>query len=168
MSTSTAIAEPRGRGLTALFNPIISRLLRRGVSFGPNVLLTVRGRKSGLPRTFPVAVLEHAGRRFIQSPFGEVDWVRNLRAHGGATITKGRDSRSVTAIELPPETGGPILEASMARYLGSRFGRAAIGRFFGLGPASPTEDYVAVARRHPMFELVPAPEAGGEGASVRG
>ena len=82
------------------FNPIARRLLAAGVPMGPDVLLTVRGRKSGLPRTTPVAVCEHQGRRGVISPFGEVDWVRNLRAAGQATITAGRRKEDVIAVEL--------------------------------------------------------------------
>jgi hypothetical protein len=36
------------------------------------------------------------------APFGEVDWVRNLRAAGRATMTARRHHRVVTAIELEP------------------------------------------------------------------
>jgi len=67
-------------------NPLIGRLLRLGAPMGPNVLLTVRGRTSGQPRSFPVAVLEHDGHRYVFCPFGEVNWVRNLRANGDATL----------------------------------------------------------------------------------
>ncbi len=57
-------------------------LLRRGMPMGPNAMLTVRGRKTGEPRTAAVAVLEVDGRRWILGAYGEVNWVRNLRAAG--------------------------------------------------------------------------------------
>jgi deazaflavin-dependent oxidoreductase (nitroreductase family) len=69
---------------------------------GPNALVTIRGRTSGLPRTTPLAIVEHSGRRWVWAPFGEVDWVRNLRAAGVATITAGRRTDEVTATELDP------------------------------------------------------------------
>src|SRR6266581_4894728 len=47
----------------SVFSPLALRLIRRGVPLGPNALLTVRGRKSGLMRTNPVAVLARGGRR---------------------------------------------------------------------------------------------------------
>ena len=72
------------------FNPIARRLLAAGVPMGPNVLLTVRGRKSGLPRTTPLTIVEISGRRWLMAPYGEVNWVRNLLAAGRATITVGR------------------------------------------------------------------------------
>ena len=71
-------------------NPVFKALLTAGVPMGPDVLLTVRGRRSGLPRSTPVAVAEIDGRLWLVSPWGEVDWARNLRAAGRATLTSGR------------------------------------------------------------------------------
>src|SRR5690349_18807718 len=82
-----------------LGNMVTTVLLRRGVSMRTNTLLTVPGRKSGVPRTTPVTILEVDGRRYIQSPFGETDWVRNLRAAGIATLTNGRRQETVRAVE---------------------------------------------------------------------
>ena len=44
-----------------LFNMFARRLLRAGTPMGPNVLVTIRGRTSGLPRTTPLAIVEHSG-----------------------------------------------------------------------------------------------------------
>src|SRR5215510_8105131 len=82
------------------FNPIAKLLLSAGIPMGPNVLLTVQGRKSGLPRTTPVTVIENAGRRGLISPFGEVNWVRNLRTAGYATITVRGRKEEVAAVAL--------------------------------------------------------------------
>jgi len=42
-------------------------LLRLGIPMGPMVLLTVRGRKSGQPRTTPVDLFEGNSRSFLVS-----------------------------------------------------------------------------------------------------
>ena len=81
-----------------LFGPIARVLLARGVPLGFNGLITVRGRKSGLPRTTPVAIIEVAGRRWVWAPWGEVQWVRNLRAAGDATITFRRRENALPLI----------------------------------------------------------------------
>jgi hypothetical protein len=47
-----------------------------------------------------VAIIEHAGRRWVWAPWGEVHWVRNLRAAGEATITVRRRKEEVSATEL--------------------------------------------------------------------
>ena len=84
----------------SLFNPIVKSLLAAGVPLGPNGLMTVRGRTSGRPRTTPLAIIETSGRRWVWSPWGEVQWVRNLRAAGRATITVRRRKEEVRATEL--------------------------------------------------------------------
>ena len=85
------------------FNAIVKFLLAAGVPLGSNGLITIRGRKSGLPRTTPLAIIEVSGRRWIWAPGGEeVQWVRNLRAAGRATITMRRRKEEVSATELDP------------------------------------------------------------------
>jgi deazaflavin-dependent oxidoreductase (nitroreductase family) len=153
MSSASANPTSRAPSLVSVVNPVIRRLVGAGMPFGPNVLLTVRGRTSGVPRTFPVAIVKVGGRRYIQSPFGEVNWVHNLRAAGEAVVTKGRRHEAVEAIEIAPEDGGPILRDALSPYLRSRVLSKVLGRFFSLRSASTLEDYIAEARRHPMFEL---------------
>jgi hypothetical protein len=68
------------------FNPVARLLLVAGVPMGPNALVTVHGRRSGMPRTTPLTIVAAKGRRWLLAPFGETDWVRNLRAAGRATI----------------------------------------------------------------------------------
>ena len=82
------------------FGPIARFLLTAGIPLGPNALITIRGRKSGLPRTTPLAIIEVAGRRWIWAPWGDVQWVRNLRAAGRATMTVRGRTEEVTATEL--------------------------------------------------------------------
>ena len=94
-----AAAAPRW---VTCWGPIAKFLLAAGVPLGPNGLITIRGRKSGLPRTTPVAIIKVSGRRWIWAPWGEVQWVRNLRAAGRATIIVRRRKEEVTATELDP------------------------------------------------------------------
>ncbi len=162
MSSAPASATPRVPSVVSFFNPLIRRLIGRGMPFGPNVLLTVRGRTSGVDRTFPVAIIEQDGRRFVQSPFGEVNWVRNLRASGRAVISKGPDRTRVEAIEIAPEAAGPIMRDYLAPYLRPRIGRAIVRRYFHARAEATVEDYVTRARSYPMFELRTGSE--GEGS----
>ena len=74
--------ESQAPSFVRIFNPIARRILNRGPLLGPNALITIRGRKSGLPRTTPVALVDIDGRRWVIGTFGEVNWVRNLRAAG--------------------------------------------------------------------------------------
>jgi deazaflavin-dependent oxidoreductase (nitroreductase family) len=94
-----ATAPRRVRMLT----PLARFLLTARLPLGFNGLITIRGRKSGLPRTTPVAIIQVSGRRWVWAPWGDVHWVRNLRAAREATI-KFRGRRNyVRATELDPE-----------------------------------------------------------------
>lgn len=101
-------------------NPIVKSLRRSGIPIPPMVLLTVRGRRTGQPHTTPVGLFEHDGHRYLFSTFGEVNWVRNLRAAGTAIVTQRRRRESLIAVELAPERAGPILQVILAPYLRSR------------------------------------------------
>jgi len=99
MSHPTGSAARAPRRVT-IFTPIAKFLLAARVPMGFNGLITIRGRKSGLPRTTPVAIIEVSGRRWVWAPWGEVNWVRNLRAAGRATITVRGRTEEVRATEL--------------------------------------------------------------------
>jgi len=96
------------------FNVLARRLLALGVPMGPDVLITVRGRTSGQPRSTPITLCENDGRRGLISPFGETDWVRNLRAAGSATLTIARRTEEVTAVELGPSEAAAFVRDVLA------------------------------------------------------
>jgi deazaflavin-dependent oxidoreductase (nitroreductase family) len=139
--------------IVPILHPLIRRLIGAGLPLGPNVLLTVRGRTSGLPRTFPIAIMESGGRRFVQSPYGEVNWVRNLRADGEAVITRGHHSEEVDAVELTPEEAGPLLRDAVAPLMRNRLTAAFARLFIPIRRGAAPGEYVEHVRRHPMFEL---------------
>jgi len=97
-----AATSPRVPAWIPLFNPIARFLLASGVPMGLNALITVRGRKTGLPRTTPITIVQAEGRRWVLAPFGEVNWVLNLRAAGRAIVSVRRRTEEVTAVELTP------------------------------------------------------------------
>src|SRR5436309_1947024 len=147
----------------SIFNPIASRLLRIGTPLGPNALLTVRGRKSGQLRTTPVALVEVSGRRWVQSPFGDVNWVRNLRAAHQATITVNRRSETVEAVELSTDETARFFNEVLRPYVG----RIPMGRLLLslLGGGDILSNPDAAAARHPVFELRASANAGSAAGS---
>ena len=96
---ATAARAPRW---VTFFGPVTKFLLARRVPLGYNALLTIPGRTSGLPRTTPLAIIDVSGRRWVWSPWGDVNWVRNLRAAGRATVTVRGRKEEVRATELDP------------------------------------------------------------------
>jgi deazaflavin-dependent oxidoreductase (nitroreductase family) len=134
------------------FNPIAQRLLGVGVPMGPNALITVRGRKSGLPRTTPVALVDLSRGRWVVGTFGQTNWVRNLRAAGEATLTVGRRQESVRAVELSTDQAAEFFTQVLGPYIrGLRLGPWLIGSV--LGARDILEDPAQAARRIPVFEL---------------
>lgn len=73
----------------------------------PNLVLTVPGRKSGIPRDTPLLCVPHAGGFLVAgSYFGGPDmplWVNNLRAASAATICHDGHEQKVTAREVEGE-----------------------------------------------------------------
>lgn len=112
----------------------------------PMYLLTVRGRKSGLPRTVAVAIMQRDGKRYIGSPYGIVDWVRNLRAAGAATITRGRRAETVNASQLPAAEAAPLLQAEVSA--GNPF-----MSYYGITENSSQEEFEHASVTHPVFLL---------------
>ena len=134
------------------FGPILKFLLAAGVPLGPNRLVTIRGRKSGLPRTTPLAIIEAGGRRWVWAPWGEVQWVRNLRADGRATITLRHRTEEITATELNP--------TERVAYFRDVLGPLARGIPFGVQfirmvDGVDLNDPVAAAEGRRVFELHP-------------
>jgi deazaflavin-dependent oxidoreductase (nitroreductase family) len=136
-------------------NVMTTTLLRAGFKlvgpwmvFGnyPMYLLTVRGRKSGLPRTVPVAIIRRNGKRYVGSPYGIVDWVRNLRAAEEATLSRGLRSETIKATELPIGEAALVLREDVKD--GNPFARS-----FGVTADSSLEEFEQAVVRHPLFVL---------------
>jgi deazaflavin-dependent oxidoreductase (nitroreductase family) len=123
---------------------------------GPNVLLTVRGRVSGEPRTAPVAVIEIKGRRFVIGAYGDVHWIRNLRAAGQGDLQIKGVTQHVTAIELDPAAASTFYGKTLPNYIAGFpwFGRAFAKVFFRLVGPELANDPERAAALHPVFELV--------------
>lgn len=132
-------------------------LLRAGVHislWGPMMLLTVRGRKTGQPRTIAVDLHEHDGRRFLIATHGEGNWVRNLRAAGEGSLSLGRSHQTFTAEELTPEAAGLVIKDVLGPILAATGIRGSTLRdHLGVTADSPLDDFINVARSHPVFEL---------------
>jgi deazaflavin-dependent oxidoreductase (nitroreductase family) len=125
-------------------------LLAAGVRMGPNVLLTVRGRKTGLQRTTPITLCENAGRRGLISPFGETHWVRNLRVAGQATISAGQWREDVRAVELAPAAAADFIRDVLAPHAR----RSLLGDWFvRYVDKIDYDEPVEAAKGRPVFEL---------------
>ena len=132
--------------MTNLFTSVA---VRTRLPMGKMALLTVAGRKSGVPRTVPIAIMEREGQRYLIGAFGEVNWVRNLRAAGEATLTHGGATERVSAVEIEPEEAAPILKENVSSA------PAFVRAYFETTPESSLADFAREAQQHPVFRLTP-------------
>ncbi len=137
-----------------VFNAVVARLTRLGLSVWGSRVLEVRGRRSGLPRRTPVNLLTVNGTQYLVSPRGEGEWVRNVRADGGRlALLLGRRREDRIAHEVPDTEKPELLRAYLRRW------KAEVGVFFeGVGPDATDEELAAIAPRHPVFRLDPPAE----------
>ena len=136
-------------------NALITALLRAGVKMGTTSLLTVRGRKSGQPHTVPVVLVEQDGARFLVAPYGVVQWVRNLRAAGTATLTRGRRSEAISLTELEAREAAPVLKQYLSQV------SAGVRSYFNVTKDAPLEAFEREALRYPVFQIA-ATECGSD------
>jgi deazaflavin-dependent oxidoreductase (nitroreductase family) len=131
---------------------VITTLVRAGVKLGTTSLLTVRGRKTGEPHTVVVLLVEHDGERFLVAPYGEVQWVRNIRAVGMAILTRGRRSETISVRELDAQEAAPVLKQYLHQVSGG------VRSYFDATKDSPLEDFEREAARHPVFQITKVEE----------
>ena len=143
--------------LTQVMNRLVSWLASLGVTSSDTVTLEVKGRRSGRVRSNPVTWVEHDGERYLVSPRGESEWVRNVRAAGGDAEIRHRGRQRVRLEEVAAERRAPIIKAYLAKTA------RATRQHFGIDPKAEVAEFEAIAARHPVFRMVAATEGGEAG-----
>jgi hypothetical protein len=86
----------------------------------------------------PVIPVEVGGSRYLVSPYGESDWVRNLRAAGQGELSRKGRSEAFHAVEIPVGQREPVI----SRY--REVAGHAVDSYFTKLPD---------ARDHPVFQI---------------
>jgi deazaflavin-dependent oxidoreductase (nitroreductase family) len=144
----------RAPSFVSRFNPIAQRLLHIGMPLGPNALITITGRKSGVPRTTPVALVEVEGNRYVIGTFGETNWVRNLRTAGEAIISVGGKAEEVSTVELSKDAAAEFFSGVLGPFINHiplGLGRFMIGTV--LGARDILDNPAGAAELRPVFEI---------------
>jgi hypothetical protein len=133
-----------------IFNGVVKGLTRMGISVWGSRVLEHQGRTTGALHHTPVNLLTLDGKRYLVSPRGHSQWVRNVRHAGGhLVLILGRRRELCTASEVTASDSVPILRAYLRRW------KFETGMFFdGVTPDSSDAEWAAVAADHPVFELV--------------
>ncbi len=132
---------------TQVMNRFTSWLASLGLMPSKTVTLEVRGRRSGQMRSVVINWVEQNGQRYIVSPRGEAEWVRNVRAAGGEAVIRRRGRQGVRLEELPVEQRAPILKA----YLGQN--TWSTRQHFEVEPKADLAEFEGIAARHPVFRI---------------
>jgi deazaflavin-dependent oxidoreductase (nitroreductase family) len=130
-------------------NHVIRTLSRLGLPLGTIHVLTVPGRKSGLPRSTPVSPLALGGHRYVVAALPQSDWARNVRAAGRAELARGRERVPVTLTEVTD----PALRREIMRAFPREVPRG-VAMFIRLGlvQRADPDQFAAIADRVAVFE----------------
>lgn len=148
--------SPAFRTANRMVAPLIRWGLPIGVKRAPMALLTVKGRKSGLLRTTPVALATYDGGWLLIAVYGISDWSRNLEVARSATVTMRGESTEVSARRLGPEEAAPVLRDSIADAPGVI--RRMTAPYFQAKSDSPVREWELEALAHPVFVLKRLPK----------
>ena len=127
-------------------NRMMARMIRWKIAPSSTYLMTVRGRKTGKPYSTPVTLVERDGKRWLVSPYGEVNWVKNARAAGEVSLLRNGKTETLQIKELSPVESAPILKEYITAV-------GIVRPYFEVQPDSPLQDLEAEAPNHPVFLL---------------
>jgi deazaflavin-dependent oxidoreductase (nitroreductase family) len=136
---------------TRLVNALFQTMTRLGLGASYRHILTVPGRKTGRLHSTPVDIVEVDGERWLVAGYGPAGWVRNARAAGEVTLSRGRHSGRFEIEEPDAPTAVPVLRTYMTEIRVTR-------GYFDAAPDSPDEEVAAELRRHAVFRLIPRPQ----------
>lgn len=138
---------------------MIRKYANKGVAFLINTFnlnmqgaraLTVLGRNTGNVQTLVVNPLNYNGELYLVSSRGESSWVKNARAAGEVTLSKGNKPERYSVSEIEDTD---LKFAVMRDYL-KRWGWQ-VSSFMHVSKSSTDEDVRAILQKHPTFLLTP-------------
>jgi deazaflavin-dependent oxidoreductase (nitroreductase family) len=134
-----------------VFNRLVRRLTRMGLSVKGSRELSVVGRSSGVARQVVVNLLTVDGQQYLVAPRGNTQWVRNVRAAGAAELRVGRRVEPVVTTELADADKPTVIREYLHKW------SSEVGMFFeGIDEHATDEQVLAIAAGFPVFALQPA------------
>jgi deazaflavin-dependent oxidoreductase (nitroreductase family) len=140
-------ATYRNTWVRRVANKLVAPAARLGLAGKRMHVLTVVGRRSGRRYSTPVQLVVVGGRRWLVSPYGEREWVKNARATGSVELTRARKTERVRVEEVDAQTAAPVLREYLRKTPVTR-------SFFDASSDSPLEQFAAEAPRHPVFKIL--------------
>lgn len=145
-SVSNQTREYRVGTVRKLVNRLMTMLIRLGAGPRNNYLLTTVGRRTGVPHTTPVTLVQTTEGRWLVAPYGTVSWVHNARAASRVTLRRGRRTENCAVIEERAAEAAPVLKAYLQNV-------KIVRPFFQSTADSSLEELAREAPQHPVFRL---------------
>lgn len=119
-----------------------------GAGIGPAFIyrLEVRGRKSGKIHSTAVNVMDLDGKKYMVSPRGRTQWVRNAEAAGEVTLKRGK-ARKFRLRALEDTEKPKVLKTYLTNY------KSAVQQFFPIRPDAEVGAFAEISAGYPAFEL---------------
>jgi len=120
----------------------------------PRLLATleIRGRRTGRMTSFPVAIAEYDGERYLVAMLGErSNWVANLHAARGKAVLRHGRSEAVRLEEVDRSTTAPILREYLRVAPGAR-------PHIPVDYNAPMAEFQRIAPLYPVFRITPDTE----------
>jgi len=112
--------------------------------------LEVKGRRTGVPVSFPVMVADYNGERYLVSMLGnDANWVRNVRAADGRAVLRHGTREQVHLKDVEPGARAPILRRYLAVAPGAR-------PHLPVDRHAPLAEFEQIADQFPVFRITPA------------
>ena len=109
--------------------------------------LEIPGRRSGRVISFPVAIADFEGERYLVSMLGkDVNWVRNLTAAGGQAMLRHGRRESVHLEEVEPGARAPILRRYLQVAPGAR-------PHMPVDRRAPLAEFARIAADYPVLRI---------------
>lgn len=134
-------------GFEKLFNRVFGLLASVGLAPSFIYRLEVRGRKLGKTYSTAVNVMALDEKKYLVSPRGLTQWVRNAEAAGEVTLKRGK-ARKFRLRPLENSEKPKVLKAYLTNY------KSAVAQFFPIPPDSDLAAFAEIADGYPAFELL--------------
>ena len=134
--------------IAKIVNRMWAIVASRNVMDNGLVALEVIGRKSGRIISFPLVMVTVDGQRYLASMLGNnTQWVRNVRAAGGAAVLRNGGREDVRLEEISVDQRAPILKAYLQAAPGAR-------PHVLVDKDAPLAEFEEIVAAHPVFRLV--------------
>jgi deazaflavin-dependent oxidoreductase (nitroreductase family) len=149
-------ADARARRLSHLW----AKVFALGLAPRRWVTLEVVGRRTGKPTRFPLGMADLDGGWYLVPMLGgQCNWVKNVRAAGGAVIIRHGRAVHSKLVDVPVAERPAILRRYLHKVPGGR-------PHIPCGPSASASDLEAIAGRYPVFRVVSASEGSDEKSEV--